>query len=514
VQDSKKRECRAERTGVLGSLAQRIQEGVRSTLDALSQSHAQQFAAIVASSDDAIISKDLNGIIATWNTGAEKLFGYRAEEVIGQPITIVFPSELLDEEADILARIKRGERIEHYETVRQRKDGCRIAISLTVSPILDGTGEVIGASKVARDIGTRKRAEQTQTALYEFTDRLFRADSTNEIYHAALDAIITALGCDRASILLFDDAGIMKFVAWRGLSDGYRQAVEGHSPWTRDSKDPEPISINDLGTAELDPALKATIQAEGIAALAFIPLCAKNEIVGKFMTYYPAPHDFSDADMAAAITIARQLGFGLERLRAEEHRREAEEAKQLLLDESRHRIKNTLATVQAIAGQTLRHANADELSAFLARLHALSEAHELLSTKNWHRAPLSDVIDRALRPFGGERGERIATHGAFILVPANTSLHLTLCLHELATNATKYGALSNGIGQVRLLWELTEDRAGQRRLKLIWQETGGPPVAPPKRKGFGTLLIQSSGEADTRLDFPKQGLQCILDLSL
>ena len=103
--------------GRLGGLAQRL----RTTIDALNSSHAQRLATIVESSDDAIISKDLNGIIATWNRGAEKLFGYKAQEVIGRPITILFPAELKEDEARILASIKHGERIEQYETVRQRK---------------------------------------------------------------------------------------------------------------------------------------------------------------------------------------------------------------------------------------------------------------------------------------------------------------------------------------------------------------------------------------------------------
>src|SRR5215813_5945958 len=258
----------------LGGFEQRLQQSAPGTADALSASHSQQLAAIVESSDDAIISKDLNGVIATWNSGAERLFGYEANEVIGQPITILFPPEMLDEEARILARIKRGERIEHFETVRQRKDGKRIQISLTVSPIKDAADQVVGASKIARDISSRKRAEEIQAALYNFTDRLFRARSTDDIYEAALDAIIRALGCERASILLFHDAGVMKFVAWRGLSDGYREAVKGHSPWTRETEDPEPITVGDIDTAEIDRSLRVTLKAEGIAALAFIPLAA------------------------------------------------------------------------------------------------------------------------------------------------------------------------------------------------------------------------------------------------
>jgi PAS domain S-box-containing protein len=502
-----------ERPGILGGLAQRVQDGMRATIDALSQSHAQRLAAIVESSDASIISEDLNGIIATWNEGAEKLFGYEADEVIGQPITILFPAELLNEEELILARIKRGERIEHYETVRQRKDGTPIQISLTVSPIRDTDGQVVGASKISRDISLRKRYEESQTALYDFTDRLLRAESTDDIYEAALDAIIRALGCERASILRFNDSKVMKFVAWRGLSDGYRQAVEGHSPWTHDTTDPLPIFVSDIEAAELDTSLKVTIKAEGIAALAFIPLTTKRGLVGKFMTYYAAPHNFTEAENKVAVTIARQLGFSLERMRAEDERQSAEEAKELLLNESRHRIKNTLAMVQAIAGQTLRHTKGNELKSYLARLHALGEAHDLLTTQNWTQARLRDVVERALKPFESRQQNCIVAKGPSVWVPANTSLTLTLCLHELATNAVKYGALSNGRGQVRVSWEVA-DEGDKRRLRLTWLETGGPPVKAPKRNGFGSLLIQSSGEGETCLDFRRDGLRCLLELSL
>lgn len=117
-------------------------------------------AAIVESSDDAIISKDLNGIITSWNASAERLFGYTADETIGQPITILIPPDRLDEEPRILDRIGRGEKVDHFETVRLRKDGSTLDISLTISPVKDGRGRVIGASKIARDITANKRAEE------------------------------------------------------------------------------------------------------------------------------------------------------------------------------------------------------------------------------------------------------------------------------------------------------------------------------------------------------------------
>jgi PAS domain S-box-containing protein len=124
-----------------------------------------RLAAIAASSEDAIIAKDLNGIITSWNEGAERLFGYHEEEAIGQPIAIIIPRDRQDEEANILARIRAGERVSPYETIRQRKDGSPIEISLSVSPIKDAKGRIVGASKIARDITEKRRAEERQVLL-------------------------------------------------------------------------------------------------------------------------------------------------------------------------------------------------------------------------------------------------------------------------------------------------------------------------------------------------------------
>jgi PAS domain S-box-containing protein len=153
-------------------------QGVAFVLDLTERKCAEQaaehLASIVESSDDAIVSKDLDGIIRTWNRGAERLFGYKAGEVIGRPITILIPPDRLDEEPGILARIRRGERVDHYETVRRHKDGSLIDISLTVSPTRDAKGAIVGASKIARDITERKRAEE---ALRQSTEALRRSEA-------------------------------------------------------------------------------------------------------------------------------------------------------------------------------------------------------------------------------------------------------------------------------------------------------------------------------------------------
>lgn len=152
-----------------------------------SSEDSARLSAIVESSDDAIISKKLDGTITSWNPAAEKIFGFTAEEAIDEPISIIIPDYLMTEESEILARIKNGSRVEHYETMRKRKDGSRILISLTVSPIKDINGNIIGASKIARDISYQKNADEKQAILAAIVD-----SSDDAIVSKTLDGIITS----------------------------------------------------------------------------------------------------------------------------------------------------------------------------------------------------------------------------------------------------------------------------------------------------------------------------------
>jgi PAS domain S-box-containing protein len=177
-----------------------------------------------------------------------------------------------------------------------------------------------------RTLAALSEAVRQKDALYRLADRLQQAKSRDEVYSAALHAIVTALPCDRASILLFDGSGTMRFVAWRGLSDRYRAVVEGHSPWSPDESNPAPVCIADVDSADLPAELKAVIRTEGIRATAFIPLVASGKLLGKFMSYFDAPHPFDDGEVKFSLTIGRQLALAIEReagheaLRANEQR--------------------------------------------------------------------------------------------------------------------------------------------------------------------------------------------------
>lgn len=181
------------------------------------------------------------------------------------------------------------------------------------------------------DARLRETARQ-KDALYELANRLHRTRSLDEVYDAALTAIVVALQCDRASILLFDDAGAMRFVASGGLSDNYRDAVEGHSAWKPTDPNPAPIHIDDVSVAAMNESLRASIQAEGIGALAFIPLVSDGQLIGKFMAYFNGPHAFSQDEMNLCLTIARQVAFAIERKRAEDRLRASEQRFRDMID--------------------------------------------------------------------------------------------------------------------------------------------------------------------------------------
>src|SRR5215207_10951829 len=157
-------------------------------------------AALIESADDAIISKTLEGIITSWNKGAQRIFGYTADEVIGKSVTILIPEDHIDEEPAILARLRAGDRIEHYETVRRRKDGTLIEISLTVSPIIGPSGRVVGASKIARDITEQRRA---QRELNEAAERLNLALAAARLGDWSWDAATDAVSLSETAAEVF-----------------------------------------------------------------------------------------------------------------------------------------------------------------------------------------------------------------------------------------------------------------------------------------------------------------------
>lgn len=202
-------------------------------------------------------------------------------------------------------------------------------------------------------------------------------------------------------------------------------------------------------------------------------------------------------------------------------RKTAEERQRLLLDELNHRVKNTLATVQSIASQTRRHSSAGPAfeAAFLARLGALARVHDLLSQAAWEGASLADVVQRTLAPHipADDLVERLIVEGPDVRLGPNAAVTLAMAFHELATNAAKYGALSLDTGRVKVRWRVDDPRA-PHLIELFWEESGGPPVAIPVRRGFGSRFIEKGlareFDGSVELDFAPEGVCCRMRIPL
>jgi two-component sensor histidine kinase len=190
----------------------------------------------------------------------------------------------------------------------------------------------------------------------------------------------------------------------------------------------------------------------------------------------------------------------------------------LLIEELNHRVKNTLAVLQSIATQTFRSASRAEREKFEGRLGALAEAHNLLSQEKWQGAELREVIARVLQPYLLNNPERMRMFGPQVPLSPRLAVVLSMIVHEIATNAAKYGALSNDTGTVAVDWEILEEGDG-RKLRLIWTEAGGPPVTAPVQRGFGSRLIERSARdqlgGEATVDFLPRGVvytvSCALD---
>jgi len=212
---------------------------------------------------------------------------------------------------------------------------------------------------------------------------------------------------------------------------------------------------------------------------------------------------------------ARTLGVALDITEM----KKAEEHQQLLINELNHRVKNTLATVQSIASQSLRNAGStvEAREAMEGRLFALSRAHDVLTRENWGGAFLHEVIQEAIAPFQADGGEHFDIGGPEIRLPPRVALAIAMALQELGTNAVKYGALRNEPGRVAITWSVTP-QAGSTRLRIVWEEKAGPPVVEPSRRGFGTRLIERSlaQELDgvVSILFAPGGVVCTIDAPL
>jgi PAS domain S-box-containing protein len=440
----------------------------------------QRLAAIVDSSHDAIVSKDLNGLITTWNPAAERLFGYASGEMIGRPITTLIPPDRHHEEVQILERIRRGERVEPYETVRRRRDGSLVHVSVSVSPLRNAAGEVIGASKIARDITEHKKAES------------ILAECNLQLALAERAALVGSIAYDADSEKLQISVG---YAALHDFPAGVREITR--SQWKAG------VHHDDLARVEelRNRAFRSRSKEYGVDYRIVRPGGEIRWIDARmFVSYRNDGHPLRVVGVNIDVT----------------GRKRAEEKQHTLHAELDHRVKNVLATVSAIAAHTKDASNSmdDFVAALDSRIRSMASTHELLSNSRWEGVQLRELVQRELAPY--TLSNNTCIEGSEVILGADAAQATASALHELTTNAAKYGALAKREGRVLVRWHRSPNGQTSGPLIVEWLETGGPPLEVPSNSGYGRRVItevvpyELGGTAD--LVFLPEGIQYRLEI--
>ena len=310
--------------------------------------------AIIDSSDDAIVSKDLNSVITSWNRAAERIFGYTAEEAVGRSITMLIPPGLLAEEDTIIGKIRAGERVDHFETERVTKSGETVNVSITVSPIRDSDGKIIGASKIARDVTEQTRAARRRDALIRLTDEIRDLDDADDIAFAAVRILGETLRVSRAGYGVIDTENETITIERDWNAPGIKTLAgvlhfRDYGTYIEDLKRGETVICTD---AEADARTAATAAAlEAISARSFInmPVTERGRFVALLYLNHATAREWPEADLAFVREVAARTRTSTERARvtAELQRREAE--LRALNDQLEHRVATALAERRILA---------------------------------------------------------------------------------------------------------------------------------------------------------------------
>jgi PAS domain S-box-containing protein len=450
------------------------------------------------------------GVLVRYNKRAEELWGFAPEletnqrfggahrvyDTEGRPIPV--------EERPVARVLRTGNGIRDLELILERRDGMRIRVLVNIQPLFDDQGAIVGAVNCMQDITLSRRVEE---AWRESVQRLAATYA-----HAAIG--ITEVD---------EDGRLLRVNETTCVITGYsREELLQTSIFDITHPDDQDWDRNNhyqqtRGGADSYVVEKRLVRKDGRVIWVDVRSSTVRDAAGRFLYGIRVVHDIT-------------------------HRKEAEQRQKLLLDELNHRVKNTLATVQSLATQTLRGAGSPEQfrHAFEARLVALSKTHDLLTSHSWQGAELEEIIARQLEPYAADP-KRIVLQGEAVALTPRAALTLSMIFHELATNAAKYGALSTSAGRLEVCWRVepasdaswpmtapalpAADAPGLPAdapvrpacVALTWHETGGPTVAPPQRRGFGSRLIERSTrelDGDAKLEFAPAGLRYSVTIPL
>lgn len=422
------------------------------------------------------ITRDSNGTIRSWSEGCTRLYGWTKEEAVGRNVHELLRTASPVPQAEVEADLERdgtwtGD-LRHLA-----RDGREVVVTARKVLRRDTEGRPMAVLEALTDVTEQRRVERER----------HRADALLRGIVAAAPGLIYAK--DRQGRLLLANEAVTALIG---------------KPWAEIKGRTDLENLDDHAQAEAVVANDHDIMEQGHTV-------ELEELVGteghqpRVWLSTKTPLRGPDGQVEGLIGVSMEITG----------RKRAEERLRLMVHELNHRVKNTLATVQSIASQTLRGADPAMRQVLNDRLQALAIAHDVLTREEWQGAELNDVVASALAPYGGRLNERFHASGPSVWLPPRAALAIAMGLHELATNALKYGALSSSTaeGWVELLWSRA---AG--RLHLAWMERGGPPVTPPSRRGFGTRLVERSLAQDldgkVELAFLPEGVTCTVDAAL
>jgi PAS domain S-box-containing protein len=449
----------------------------------------QSWDGLIKSLPIGVYTCDREGVLVQYNRRAAELWGhapipgdtqfrfcgtYRAFKPDGTPLD---PAE-----APVAEVLRTGRPVRNREVVIERPDGQRLFILANVDPLLDEHGEILGGVNCFQDITALKEAEAAKAE---------RERRTRELLEALPAAIYTTDASGR--ITFYNQAAID---LW-----GCRPEI-GSSEWCGSWRlwwpDGTALPHDECPMAV---ALKQNRPVRGYEAVAERPDGTRVPFIP-----FPTPLRNEEGELIGAVNMLVDVS----------ERKVAETRQRALVDELNHRVKNTLATVQSLAAQTIRGSDVPGgvREAFEARIVALSRAHDQLTRGAWESADLAAIADAVVAPFG-DGTDRLSIKGPPVRLPPQSALTLAMVLHELATNAAKYGALSNSAGTVGLSWSVTANGAGPR-LEIEWREVCGRAIGAPARKGFGTRLIERGIRQELKgaaeIAYDRTGLRCRIEI--
>ena len=429
---------------------------------------------------------------------------------LAQIVATVHPDDQAGLAAAINEAIARGGAYAHQYRVR-RADGRYYWLEANgrVDHASDGTPLVFPG--VLLDVEDKRAAQRRRDMLLQVGDLLRDADGEAVVIAGTSELLGTGLGLSRVGYGAVERDGATLRIDHDWCQPGLpslagSHALDSYGRFVEALRRGETVAVSDVTTDPRTADMAGRLVDVQGRAFVNIPVMERGRFVGVFFMLCDEPRTWSEEEVAFLRNAADRIRAALGRLESEERQR-------LLNEEISHRLKNTFAMVLSIAGQTLRTvADRAPVEVFEQRIHALSSAHDVLLRKAWAAAPAKDVVEAVLASAG--HADRIEVSGPEIDLGPRATLSLSLLLHELATNAAKYGALSVPSGRVAVDWHL-DGEGDDREVSFDWVERGGPPVAPPAttgRKGFGSRLISVglAGTGGVDLRYPPSGFQATM----